>query len=355
MNKRSLTIIVTVIAFLLLLMYLKPKPTGTSEGQKKPGGKPNAQPTLVAVMVVQPQTLNNTIQVAGSVLANEEVELRPESNGKVIQISMEEGAAVKKGSLLMKINDSDLQAQLLKLNYQLKLAQENEGRQKKLLAIQALSQQEYDVAMNQLNTLRADVDLVKVQIAKTEIRAPFDGMVGLKYVSEGSFVTSSTKIATLQDLDRLKIDFSIPEQYMRFIHKNDSVVFTVPGGSQEHVGKVFAIEPKIDPGTRTVQVRAVYPNSDHKVYPGSFASVKLIMEKIPDALMIPTQAVIPQLKGQKVFICKNGKAAPRNIEVSTRTEDQIRVTKGLSSGDSLITTGIMQLKPDAPVKFLIRK
>jgi membrane fusion protein (multidrug efflux system) len=352
MNRKTLVIVAFIVLVFVALAMLRPKPLGGNEAQKKNTGKPTSQASFVSVLVVHPEKLNNSIQVAGSILANEEVDLKPEVNGKVIKIAIKEGGLVKKGELLLKLNDADLQAQLTKLNFQLKLAQENEVRQKKLLGIQALSQQEYDVAINQLNTLRAEAALLQAQMAKTEIRAPFDGVIGLKYVSEGSLVAAGTRIAALQDIDPVKIDFSIPEQYMTAIHKNDSVVFTVPGSAEEFVGNVYAIEPKIDPATRTVQIRAIYQNKLHKVFPGSFASVKLIMQKIPDALMIPTQAVIPQLKGQKVFICKKGKAVPINIEVSTRTEDKIRVIKGLNAGDSLIITGIMQLKPDAPVKVL---
>jgi membrane fusion protein (multidrug efflux system) len=352
MNKRSFTIVVIVVIVLVALIYLKPKSKNGAEAQKKNSAASSA---VVAIDVIHPVQMNNTIQVAGSVMANEEVDLKPETNGKIEKLFIQEGATIKKGDLLLKIKDADLQAMLEKQNYQIRLSKENESRQKRLLEIQAISQQEYDVAMNQLNTLKADAEVLKVQISKTEIRAPFDGVIGLKYVSEGSFVSGTSRIATIQDMDPLKIDFSLPEQYIHSIHIHDSILFTVPGSDKEFAGLVYAIEPKIDPATRTVQVRAVYPNKQHLVFPGSFASVRLIMQKIQNAILIPTQAVIPTLKGNKVFICKNGKAVPQNIEISTRTEDKIRVTKGLAPGDSLIVTGIMQLKIDMPVKVLKQK
>ncbi len=349
--KKGIVIILVVVLVIGLLAFLRPKPANPG-AQKKDMGKGMNAPSPVNVYVLTPKTLENKIQVSGTVLANEEVDLRPEASGKVTNISFKEGSQVSKGDLLLKINDLDLQAQLMKLEYQKKLSEENEFRLHKLLEVQALSQQEYDQAMNQLNTIKADVQLAKAQIAKTEIRAPFDGTIGLKYVSEGSFVSPTTQIASLQDINPVKIDFSIPEKYMSDVQKGDLIEFSVPGSNETFKGTVYAIEAKIDPLTRTAHIRAIYENTDHKVYPGSYAAVQLIMKEINNALMIPTQALIPELKGQKVFLCKNGKAFSQKVEIGLRTENEVQVIKGIAAGDSVITTGIMQLKPDAPVKIL---
>lgn len=355
MNRKNVLILIMVALAIALLAYLRPKSKENGARKKemvKGGGKGPA--SMVTGVVIQPKKIENKIIVSGTVIANEEVELRPEASGKITRLSFQEGGAVSKGDLLVKINDMDLQAQLSKLEHQKKLLEENEYRQQKLLDIQAVSKAEYDASLNQLNAVKADVQLIKSQIAKTEIRAPFDGTIGLKYVSEGSYISPATTVASLQNINPVKIDFSIPEKYMNMIRVGSDISFTVKGSEGTFKGSVFAIEPKIDVVTRTVQVRAISQNKDGKIFPGSFASVELIMDEINNAIMIPTQALIPELKGQKVFISKGGKAQPIKVEIGVRTASEVQVTKGLQPGDTLITTGIMQLKPDAAVKVRLK-
>jgi membrane fusion protein, multidrug efflux system len=352
MKKSTLTIIIIIIV-LALLWWLKPK---KDNQPNQNAGKPNTPSPAQRVkgIIAKPEKINEKIISTGTILANDEVELRTETAGIISAIYFKEGSNVRKGQLLVKINDLELQAQLEKQQAQKKLIQDKTSRQKKLLEIKAISQEEYDIASNELTSVSAELKFLQSQIAKTEIRAPFDGVIGLKYVSEGSYVTSATKIALVQDMDPVKIDFTVPEKYLNKINKSEQISFRIADQDKSFSGKIYAIEPKVDPVNRNVQIRAISENKEGKIFPGSFASVELNLHEIPNALMVPTQCIVPELKGQKVFVCKNGKAMPQKVETGIRTESSIEITKGIEPGDTVITSGIMQLKPEAPVKVSIK-
>jgi membrane fusion protein (multidrug efflux system) len=348
--KRALTIIliIVVVAGLALIKIFFLSENNTQQPMKQ--GKD--QPVNVTTFIVQPEKLENKLFATGTVLANEEVELRPEASGKIVQLLFKEGSRVNKGELLLKINDEDLQAQLKKLQIELKLAEEKESRQAKLLKAGGTSQEEYDAAQNNLNTLKADADLLRAQIRKTEIYAPFNGIIGLKNVSEGSYVSPTIKIASIQQTDPLKIDFSVPEKYALLLKKGDSIRFTVTGSDKTFSGQIYAIEPRIDPGTRTLQLRAICQNKNGEIFPGSFAKVEIVISGSSNSILIPTESVIPELKGQKVFLVKNGRAVSQKVETGLRTDTRIEITQGLQQGDSIVVTGILQLKPGSKVKVV---
>src|ERR1051326_2565676 len=249
-NFRTLMIAaILIVALVLIKIFFFPSNSNQPAGTQQQG---QPQSAIVNAYVVKPQKLDNKIFSSGTVLANEEVTLVPEIAGKITAINFKEGSKVSKGDLLVKINDADLQAQMKKLQLQEKLAEQNETREKKLLDAGGVSQAEYDAILTQLNSLKADIDLTQAQIAKTEIRAPFSGTIGLKYVSEGSYVNQATaasaavKIATLQQTDPVKIDFSVPEKYSLAVKKGDSIRFTLQGSDKNFMGEIYAIEPKID-------------------------------------------------------------------------------------------------------------
>jgi len=346
-NKTLYIIILIIVVLVLVKIFLLPAADNTPPG----AAQQKAQKATASGFVVRSEILENTISSSGTVLANEEVELRPETAGKLVSIGFKEGTVVQKGALLVKIYDNDLQAQLKKLNLQYKLAKEREGRLKGLLGINGVSQEEYDIASNELETITADMDYTKAQISKTEIYAPFRGKIGLKNVSEGNFVNNTNVIASIQQTDLLKIDFTIPEKYAALVIPGDTVEFTVEGITEKLTARVSAIEPKIDAETRNIMIRALYNNAKGNVYPGAFAKVELITKK-REAFMIPTEALIPELKGKKVFVVENGKAKPVKVETGFRSDTKIEITKGLNAGDTVITTGIMTLKPEMNVKIV---
>lgn len=321
--------------------------TGKSE---TPGSNRALEQKIAArAHVLKYETLVNRVLTTGTVIANEEVELRAEAAGRVTAIYFREGGRVHKGDLLVKLNDADLQAQLAKALSRKTLAASNESRQRALLEKQLLSQEVYDAALSELKSVDADIQLLQAQIAKTEIRAPFDGVIGLKYVSDGSYISSTTRVGTLQNLSKVKIDFSIPEKYLGQVETGANVVFTVSGTDRQSTGRIYAIEPKIDLATRTIQLRALCDNPGEAILPGAFASIEVVLKRIDRTLLIPSEALIPELKSTKVFLYRSGKAVSQQVEPGLRTETSIQILKGLSENDTLLTTGILQLRDGAPV------
>lgn len=334
----------------LALSYPKVKPLLLSDASGAPQ-QGNSSALKVDGVIIKPGSVQDKIFTTGTIMANEEVELRSEASGKVTSIHFEEGSRVEKGQLLLKINDSELQAQFTRAKYRLDLATERESRQKKLLEKGGISQEDYDATLNEVNVLKSEAALIEAQIEKTEIRAPFDGRVGLKYVSEGSYISPSTRIASLQDINPVKIDFSVPERYVNTVEVGDIVTFTVQGTDETFQGDIYAIEPKINSDTRTLQIRAKSDNQKELLVPGAFADLELILNTINDALMLPTMALVPELEGQKVFLYQQGSVAEQRVQTGIRTEQKVQVTEGLQPGDTVLTTGLLQVRTGMAVEM----
>jgi membrane fusion protein, multidrug efflux system len=314
-------------------------------------GKGNAPAIGVSGYLVRVEKLDNKIFATGTAMASEIVDLKPEVAGKIVQMNIQEGKNVSKGQLLIKLNDADLQAQLKKLYAQMKLTEQSEQRLKKLLDIKGISQDEYDVIINQMNNIQADVEFTKAQIDKTELKAPLSGMIGLRSVSYGSYINAQSQIATIQAINPIKIDFMIPEKYVNAVRIGDDISFSTEGSKEKFSGKVYATENQIDPVSRTLKLRATAPNPSGKLKPGSFVKVDFSLKEIDNAILVPTEAIIPILKGQQVFVSREGVAIPVVIEVGVRTDAKIQVLGGVQVGDTVITSGLMGLKPNTKVKF----
>lgn len=325
-------------------------------GKGKDGGKGGSSaPLVVDGIIVKPVSFDNDLEVTGAIDANESVVLKSEVSGLVTGIYFQEGTTVSKGSVLVKVNDRDIQAQLQDALTKQKLSGTNENRAKQLLAKGAISQEEYDTALADLKSLQAQAQLIRAQLAKTTIRAPFTGRVGLRSISAGTYLTPATVIANLVSTNPVKVTFSVPEKYAGQIKVNSEIIFTTDGSSKENKGKVYAIEPGINAATRTLQIRALAPNADNALLPGSFAKIKLALNTLQNAILIPNEAVVPVLKGKIVYIQKDGKAKEVKVEAGTRTDENIVITSGLKAGDTVLTTGSMALKKDAPVKVHLVK
>jgi membrane fusion protein (multidrug efflux system) len=299
--------------------------------------------------VIMPTHLSELIRQSGTLKPDEEVDLSFETSGKIVSINFTEDSRVKKGDLLAKINDRPLQAQLEKLEVQLKMAEAKEFRQRSLLEKDAISQESYDQVQTDVQSLKADINLIKARISETELRAPFDGIIGLRDLSEGSFVTSSTKIVRLTKISPLKMEFAISQKYASEIKIGYPITFTIEGFSKIFEASVYAIEPKIDVDTRTIVLRAMYQNKNEELKPGVYAWITLQLSNINNAIAIPTEALIPEMEGEKVYIYRKGKAQSVKVTTGLRTEALIQITEGLKFGDTLITSGIMQLKQNLPI------
>lgn len=351
-----MVIIILVILGFILYPKLKPLFSTGDEGGKgneamrrSPQG--SRQTLFASGYVIRPARMNELIRSTGSLIPDEEVELAFETSGKIVGIYFNEGTRVKKGDLLAKINDKPLQAQLLKLQAQMKLAREREFRQRQLLESDAISQESYDQVATEMQSIEADIKLVQARISETELRAPFDGVVGLRMISEGAYASTQTRIVRLVKISPLKIEFSVPERYMGEISPGFPISFEVDGISKSFSARVYAVDPKVNMDTRTIVARAMYPNSNEELKPGRFASVTVLLSQIDHAVSIPTQAVIPEMGGEKVFVYRSGKAQERPIKTGLRTESHIQVLEGLDFGDTLLITGILQLRQQLPVQL----
>jgi membrane fusion protein, multidrug efflux system len=342
------TAVIAVVIFLIALPKLNLFKSVAVPGVAVNGKKPKL---LVEAQVIKESKLDNKLVVTGSILPNESLELKSESSGKITSISFQEGKAVTKGSLLLEINNDDIKAQLQKQKYNQKLNQDNEFRQNKLLEKDAISQEEYDNALNRLNTTVADIKILEAQLEKTRIKAPFDGVIGLRYVSLGAYISPSTIVATLYNISPAKVEFAIPARYSAQVKPGEKIFCRVENDLTVYEGIVYAVEPRIDPETRTLKIRAQADNKSGSLLPGQFVRVELILKSQANALLVPTEAVIPDQGGKKVFIVSAGKAKEAKIETGIRTENSLEVLSGLKAGDTLITTGILQLRQGLEVEI----
>ena len=347
-SSRTKRLIAIGVGALLLVGLAIPKigDTGASGG----GGGQEA-PTTVEATVVEPGQVVERIRTTGTVRADESVELTAESGGKITDIRFEEGSRVQKGALLVQINDAELRAEKKRLEHQFQLASDRAERQKRLLAEGGVSQEAYDATVNDVEVLKADLALVEAQIEKKKVRAPFSGVVGLRQVSEGAYVSPQTAITTLQRLDPIKIDFSVSEKYASRVTPGQSISFTVRSIDQPLDGRVYASNPQVNPETRTLQLRARAPNPDRALRSGMFADVTVTLGTIEDAIVVPSFAVVPTLDGQRVFVVENGMAQPRNVSLGIRTDSTVQVTDGLALQDTVITSGIQGLRAGLPVRI----
>ena len=346
MNKFIKWGIVAIIVVALAILGIRSfTPKVNEEIKKTPEAKAKQSRDLnVKAVVLLPTTISDEFFVSGSIIPDEEVDLSFETSGKIIDIFFKEGTRVSKGDLLAKINDAPLQAELKKLQAQLKLYTDRMYRQNALLEKEAVSQEAFQEAETNLATLQAEIDKVEANIEQTELRAPFDGIIGLRQVSQGTYASPTTTIARLTKTNPLKIDFAVPERYAGTLKAGTPLAFTVEGDLDEKQAKIYALDSHVNSDTRTFSVRALYDNSDGKLYPGRYVSIALTTQTFEETLAVPSQAIISEMGIDKVFLYKSGKAVPVEIKKGVRTESLVQVLEGITPGDTVITTGTMQLR-----------
>lgn len=353
MSKNVKTVLTVIIVLVLMFLIALPKLDFDKGDTAAASGSEQAQSGIpVEVLKLAPTELSNTINVTGSILANESVELTSELTGKISKIYFMEGDKVQKGDVLVRIDDEELRAQLEKLKHTKRLYEEVESRMAQLLERDAISQEEYDIALTESRTSAADIKVLEAQIAKATIRAPFTGIIGLRYVSEGSYISPSVRIANLYSVEPAKIEFSVPGRYSQVVNTGDKIRFLTEGDSEVFTGEVYAIEPQIDPVTRTLLVRALSPNKDRKLIPGQFVRISLTLENKQNAIMVPTMAITPDADEHLVFLVKDGKAVPQKVNIGFRGAQDVEVVSGLSAGDSVIVAGIQLVKEGSAVRVM---
>jgi len=319
------------------------------KNDKKGKGRPNN--VTAEGYILKSAVFQQDYQASGTLLPNEEIEIHPEITGRVTKIHFQEGAFVRKGQTLVSLFDADILAQIQKLKTQKALQQKLVERQKELVGIGGISRQDYETTQTGIATIDADIAVQEAQLSRTKIVAPFDGVVGIRSISVGAIVSPTVTIASLQQINPLKMDFSVPEQYHADMKVGKEIFFQVAGIQENKSGTIKIVAPAADVNTRTVTVRAIVPNPQRSLVAGSFAEVKIPIESNADALMIPTQAVIPTTREKKVALVSNGKAQLVTVKLGVRTEDKVEILEGLKTGDTVLTTGLMQVKPGMDVKI----
>jgi len=345
-------VILLFIIGMIVYPYVKKsmQPSDKTAGSGGPPGAGQRQRALnINAVIMKYESLVDNTRSLADILPDEEVNLSFETSGKITNIYFSEGAHVTKGELLAKINDRPLQAQLLKLEAQLPLAKSRVERQGTLLERDAVSKETYETVETELEKLMADIELVKANIAQTELRAPFDGIVGLRNVSEGAYTSPSTTITKLTKIKPIKVDFPVPEQYSEDIVPGTNIIFRLTGSLQDYHAKVYAVESKVDVNTRGLRARAYYPNTDESIKPGRYASVELTKKEIKNALAVPSESIIQEMGRSIVYLYKSGIAQRAEIIPGLRTASQVQVIQGLNVGDTIITSGVMQLRSGLPV------
>ena len=307
-------------------------------------------PIASTYIIVKDTTLTRLLHVSGSLFPQDEIAIAPEISGRIKRLFVNEGSFVKKGSVLVKLEDAELQAQLSKVKALIDLAEINAKREKELLKGGGTSAELLERADNTVITLQSDFQMLKAAIAKTEIKAPFSGTIGLKEVSEGSFVSPGTKISHLVNSSPIRIECSIPEKYTSLIKKNMKIQFHVYGNEQSFEAKISAINPMIDPISRTTKIIALYSNKKEECKPGAFADIEIPLSVEEKAIIIPNEAIVPDIRGLRVFLLKQGKAKPKPIEAGMRTASSLEIIKGLNIGDTVLVAGASLMKAGSRVK-----
>ncbi|MDR0793953.1 MAG: efflux RND transporter periplasmic adaptor subunit [Chitinophagaceae bacterium] len=346
MRKLYLPLFISIVCLFACTQKKEAKPA-TSQ----PGSPSRNRPVQADAYIVKGRSISEDIQVAGSLAPAEGTDVRPEISGRVVNINFQEGSSVQKGTLLVKLFDADLQAQLKKLEIELAINQKTLERYNELLKIQGISQQDVDLSQLQVNNNKADIELVKVNIGKTEIRAPYNGRIGLRNVSLGAYVSPSDIIATIRQVDQLKLEFTVPEKYSNVFKSGKQISFTVEGADKKFLSTVIATEYFIDANTRSLTVKGIVKERNPALVPGAFAKVGLDLDKEDKAIIIPTQAVIPLSRGKQAIVYKGG--TPNFVPITTGIRDSayVQVLTGINIGDTVLISGLMAVKPNSQVQL----
>ncbi|MEK7256603.1 MAG: efflux RND transporter periplasmic adaptor subunit [Bacteroidota bacterium] len=347
---KAIPLLLLTILPLVFSCQSKKEQKAPAGGGGAPGGM-RGGPVQVEAFIAKTKVLAENLEAPGTLLPFEETEIRPEISGRLVSLNVQEGAAVQKGALLAKLFDEDLQAQLKKLQVQLEIAQKTLERQRELLKISGISQQEVDLSELQVNNIKADIELVRVNISKTEIRAPYSGKLGLRNVSVGAYVSPSTLLTTLRQVSQLKLDFTVPEKYSEFFSKGKTVRFTVAGNEKQFSAQLVATETEVEANTRSLKIRALVQGNHPSLQPGAFAKVILKLgDQIP-SVIVPTQAVIPQARNKQVVIFANGSPKFQVVETGIRDSSFVEITEGLKAGDTVVVTGLLAIRPESKLKL----
>lgn len=344
------SILLIILSALLIPRFLSNKNSGGKSSQEGKGRGKTTRAVAVSVQIAELSTIEEKVMVTGTIHASKDIELRNETSGRVTGVNFKEGMLVKKGQLLVKLNDNDLQAQLLKANASLKLTADKEQRQKGLLEKEIISIEENQNSVKDRESAEADVQLLKAQIEKTKITAPFAGMIGLSTVNEGTYLSAGSKIANLVSVNELDVECNIAERHAQSLSKGKKLTFTLSGNSTIYNAEIYAIEPKIDDATRTIGIKARCLDTDSHLIAGSFVKIEIIVNQ-HEGIMVPGNALISDIEGYKIYTVKDNQSLPIIVNTGYRDEKNVEILSGIKPGDTLITTGAFMLRPKSKIEI----
>src|SRR5213083_3090548 len=312
------------------------------------GGAPMGMP--VEVVVARTDTVRDEISATGQIEAVQSIELRPEVDGRIVEILIREGQEVEQGTPLFKVDDAQLKAQVAQLEAQRDLAQQALARAKDLAQQNASSTADLEKAEAEARSAQAQYDLQRIRLDRTTVRAPFAGAVGQRYVSLGDYVTNSTKLVSLHTVNPQRAAFQVPERFARDLKSGQAVSFRVAAiAGRDFIGQVDFVDPIVQLPGRTILVKARVPNQQRLLQPGMFIEAHLVTAMRPKAIVIPEEAVVPAEGTNAVWVVVDGKVNRRQVDLGVRTPGFVEVTKGVNAGEQVVVCGLELLAPGAPV------
>ena len=312
------------------------------------GGGPMGMPVEVAA--ARADTVRDEIAATGQIEAVQSIDLRPEVDGRIVEILIREGQEVDQGTPLFKVDDAQLRAQVAQLEAQRDLAQQALARAKELAQQNASSAADLEKAEAEGRSAQAQYDLQRIRLERSTVRAPFAGVVGQRYVSLGDYVTNSTKLVSLHTVNPQRAAFQVPERFARDLKPGQDVSFRVAAiAGRDFTGQVDFVDPIVQLPGRTILVKARVPNPARLLQPGMFIEAHLVTAVRPKAIVIPEEAVVPAEGANAVWVVIEGKANRRQVELGVRTPGFVEVTKGVTAGEQVVVGGLELLAPGAPV------
>ena len=338
----------TVVMLAALAACNKAESTGKDAGNPGGGGPP-AMPVEAAT--ARADTVVDAILATGQIEAIQSIELRPDVEGRLVQILVREGSLVGKGTPLFKIDDAELRAQAAQVEAERDLARQSLTRTRELLSQKASSQAELERAEATMRSNEAQLELLKVRLDRTTVRAPFAGVMGQRFVSLGDYVTTESRLAALQTVSPQRATFQVPERYAEQVERGQAVTFRVaalPG--REFTGRVDFVDPIVQLPGRTIMVKALVPNPRRELQAGMFIEARLATAVRPNAVVIPEDAVLPLQGSNFVWVVAEGKASRRQVELGVRTPGFVEIKSGVDAAEQVVVGGQERLAEGAPVQ-----
>ena len=341
---RFTTILSSIVVSLLFLSCS----SGNSDGQGQQGPRSiNAEGFRV-----ETQPFNVQIRSTGELHSYEEVELRSPVAGNVLSIHFEEGQFVQQGALLVRIDSRTWEAQKNGLEAQLVSAENELLRRRQLFDVEGASQEDVDQAEARVSSLKAQIDELAVRIDLAQIRAPFSGRLGLRDFSPGAFLSQGDRVTRVVQTHKLKINFDIPARYAALAKENMKVKVISSSHGDTTYARIYALEPVINPNTRSLHLRGIMENGSGRFVPGDFAQVVMDVEQNENAILIPAESIISELNSQVVYLARNGKAEQREVEIGTRTRGRVHILNGIAEGDTVLITGLMDVRDGSSINLM---